>query len=267
MKKQIIPVIYDEEMVFYGQSGLNVKRTFGISANDFLQLHEQLVYRGLMVEIENAGIMVDFVLYTNALMNAGAEVEILIREFNRSQKGDGTDLAHALSLSKLYYHYWKSKYDVHVQKTHKSISIGDLIINGVKCDLKVRHDQTSQRMKKHNHLLLAGKQDKYYEIYSNEIRSLQEDLKSAFSSRVEEGFNQADCVILDLSNHFHSWNYHRLKSMERIGTIHGLSNEPIPAISKSCVLFSPNNAINLNITGFHPQAFFSYLQVEDKVIF
>lgn len=259
--KTIIPVIHDKEMVFYGQSGLSVKRIFGINTNDFLHMHEKLVNLGLKVRIENAGIMVDFVLYTNALMNNGAEVDIIIREFNQSQKGDGTDLAHALSLSKLYYHYWKSKYDVHVQKTHKSISTADLIINGVKCDLKVRLDQTSQRMKKHNHLLLAGKQDKYYEIYSNEIRSLQEDLKSAFSSRVEEGFNQADCVILDLSNHFHSWNYHRLKSMERLGTIHGLSNEPIPAISKSCILFSPNNARNLNITGFHPQAFWGYLKL------
>ena len=260
------PVGSDDGMVFYGPTGLNVERIFGIHSNDFLHLHKQLVDRGLKVRITNANILVDFVLYAHVLIDSGAEVETLIREFNTAQKGDGADLAHALSLSKLYYHYWISGYDVRIQKTHKSISKADIVINGVECDLKVRHDQTNRRMEKHNDLLLSGKQEEYNEILSSETRSLHEDLMSAFSSRVKEGFNQAACVFLDLSSHLHSWNYYRLKTMERAGAIHGLSYTPVPAIVNTCILFSPDNAHNLNIAGFNPKAYWGYLQVVDEDI-
>lgn len=160
----ITPIANEEGMVFYGQNGLNVQKIFGVCPADFLQMHADLADRGLKVRATDADAQVDFVFYCHALVTSGADVGTLIREFNAAQKGDGTDLRHALSLAKLYYHYNAAGYDVSIQRTHKSVSTADLVIDDVECDVKVRHDQTWRRMERHRELLFAGRHDEYHEI-------------------------------------------------------------------------------------------------------
>lgn len=257
--KIITPTTNKDGMIFFGPNGLDIQGVFGIRPDKFLKMFALLVSEGLKIIINDVRIIVDFVLYCTALVDASAEVGTLIQEFNASQKGDGTELMHALSLTKLYYHFNAAGYSVLIQKTHKSESRADLVVNDVECDLKVRQDQTWRRMEKHKELLFSGKQDDYHEIYAREIRSMQEDLKSAIANRVYDGFKQADCIILDLSDNFHTWNYHRLKSMEKVGTIKGLSVNPIPPLAKVCILFSPDNTIDLTNVGFTPKAYWGYL--------
>lgn len=262
----ITPIANKDGMVFYMQNSLNIQRIFGICPSDFLQMHANLAERDLKVITTDTHAQVDFVFYCHALVMAGADVRTLIHEFNTSQKGDGTDLIHALSLAKLYYHYNTAGYKVHIQRTNKSVSTADLVIDNVKCDVKVRHDQTYRRMNKYRNLLSGGKHNEYHEILSNEIRSLQKDLESALTNRAEEGFGQSDCVILDLSDHFYSWNYHRLKSLQETGSIQGLSTSPIPAVTSTCILFSPDNARDLNRIGFNPKAYWGYLPIDGRLI-
>jgi len=255
----INPISTADGLIRYGETGLNVQRIFAISSADFLKMHEDLLCRGLKVRCPNAGAQIDFVLYCHSLTVSGAEVDILISEFNTAQLGDGTDMKHALSLAKLYFHYFTAGHRIQVIRTDNSQSTADLCIDGVKCDLKVRHDQTEKRMEPHGNLLSEGKSDEYYDIFWEEIRSMEHDLSTAIRNRVQSGFVQADCIILDLSNHFHSWNYHRLLSLQKAGEINGLSADPVAAIAGACILFSPNNARDLRRTGFHPEAFWGYL--------
>lgn len=251
-------------MIQYEENGLNIRRIFGIQPEDFLQMHEDLVELGLVVRSSNVKLQIDFVLYCHALAKAGENVETLIREFNTAQKGDGTDMWHALSLAKIYYHYNAVGYNVLVRKTHKSISQPDLTINNLNCEIKTRIDQTIRRLKQR---LPSGiVQDEDYEILSSEIRSREEDLRSAILNSVKHGFNQADCVILDLSDHFHSWNYYRLLAEQNAGTIEGLSSQPVRPYTNTCILFSPNNALDLNQVGFNPRAYWGYLLLNAEAI-
>ncbi|HDZ21127.1 hypothetical protein LCGC14_0094280 [marine sediment metagenome] len=262
----ISPIPNEDGMVYYGGSGRNVQRVFGVCPADFLQMHTDLVGRGLKVRAPHAGAQIDFVFYCHALVGAGADVETLIREYNAAQKGDGAELMHALSLAKLYYHYNAAGYCVRIQRTHKSVSTADLAIDDIECELKVRHDQTWRRMEKHRELLYAGRDDEYYDILWGEIRSREQDLASALKNRAAEGFDQAACVILDLSDHFDSWNYHRLKYLQQEGHIRGLSTRPVPPVADACVLFSPYNAVNLNRVGFNPKAYWGYLPTDGRLI-
>lgn len=263
--KILTPTGNEDGMIFYGENGLNVQEIFGIIPSDFLRMHDGLVSDGLKVRLADIDAQVDFIFYCHELKVAGADIERVILEFNAAQKGDGTDLRHALSLAKLYYHYYTTGSDVRILKTNKSESTPDLVINDIKCELKVRHDQTNHRMNNYSELLLAGKHDEYHEIWRSETRSMQEDLSSA-RSRVNEGFRQADCVILDLSSHFHSWNFHRLASLQEQGGIRGLSAQPVPAIVGTCILFSPDNARNDNWVGFLPKAYWGYLPIDGNFL-
>ncbi len=262
----ISPIANEKGMVYYGNTGLNVQRIFGVTPDDFLKMHADLIGRGLKVRTPDAGAQIDFVFYCHALVGASADVETLIREYNAAQKGDGTDLRHALSLAKLYYHYNAAGYCVRIQRTHKSVSTADLAIDDIECELKVRHDQTWRRMEKHRELLYAGRDDEYYDILWGETRSLQDDLRSALKNRAEKAFNQAACVIFDLSSHFHTWNYHRLNARQRAGDIRGLSARPVPPVADACVLFSPYNARDLNRVGFNPKAYWGYLPTDGRLI-
>ena len=246
-------------MVYYGPNGLNVD-SYGLDSATFLEMHEALVSLGLQVRQPWPKTQIRFVLYCHALIGLGADLSTLIGEYNSAQCGDGTDTIHALSLAKLYYHYHAAGHEVLVCRTDRRKTQPDLVIDEVNCELKVRVDQTAQRMEKYQHLLWEGREEEYHELSSREIRSHDEDLSRAILV-AQEGFRQGDCVFLDLSSHFHSWNYHRLASGLRAGRIQGLTDRPVPAIRGTCVLFSPDNAINRAERGFHPRAFWGYLPV------
>ncbi len=261
----ITPTIDENGNVYYCKNGMNIQRVFGVHPVEFLQMHENLVEKGLRVITTNQKAQIDFVLYCNGLITNGADIGILIREYNKAQKGDGTEVAHALSLAKLYYHYHIAGHSVCVQQTHKSDTSPDIVVDDVECELKVRIDQGRNRMKPYMQKLLEGgiTEKEYANNEFSDIRSMKEDLDSA-SSRVEEGFCQADCVFLDLSSHFHSWNYHRLKALEEKDLIQGLSNKPISPISNACILFSPDNAMDLGVVGFMPKAHWGYLLLDGE---
>jgi len=258
----LTPDIHNGGMVHYGSSGLNVQACFGLSGPEYLALHDDLVARGLKPRYADASIQMRFVLYCHAALDLGADVKNLILEFNRAQSGDGTDAVHALSLAKVLYHYTRAEIDIIINKTHKTERTPDAVINGVTCDLKVRIDQTDRRMDAHRHLLLAGEDDEYHERYFGEIRTLDEDLIAALRNSVQSGFEQADCVILDLSRHFHSWNHHRLTTMLEAGAITGVSDSPVPAVPGACILFSPDNANYTGGTTFNPRAMWGYLPLD-----
>lgn len=246
-------------MVYYGHDGLNVD-SFGLDAETFLALHRQLVALGLEVRQPWPGAQIRFVVYSHALLELGADIGAIISEFNAAQLGDGTDTAHALSLTKLFYHYKLAGADVEVCPTHQTESRPDLKIDGVACELKTRLDQTENRMNRHRHLLFDGRNDEYYDLLIEEIRSPDEDLRRGLLA-AEGGFRQADCVFLDLSSHFHSWNYHRLASGIEGGRVKGLYEQPVPPAPRTTILFSPDNALDRNHLAFRPRAFWGYLSV------
>jgi hypothetical protein len=252
------PRIHYDGMVFYGDNGINVSALFGIDPEQYLTMHQRLADIGLRVRLPDPAGQVDFVLYCHNLINAGADVTNIIREYNVGQRGDGTDFVHALSLTKLFYHYYMAGRDVSVCRTLGDLSSPDLIIDGLPCELKVRIDQTQKRMEPYRHLLFDGKQDEYMDILFNQIRSRKHDLETALL-RARDGFEQGDCVFLDISSHFHSWNYHRIRSLLKKEGIHGVSESPLAPISGSCILFSPDNAWDRNNVGFNPRAYWGYL--------
>ena len=124
--------------------------------------------------------------------------------------------------------------------------------------MKVRHDQIERRMIKH-HNLLNNDENKYYDIYFKEIKSMSEDLISALRNRSGKGFEQAECLIFDLSSHFHTWNFHRISSGLKKGTVKNVSSKPIKAIPGWCIIFSPDNALDMNKNNFEPRAFWGYI--------
>ena len=251
------PVVRDD-LIFYGDSGRNVEAQFGISPDDYLSMHERLACLGLKVRLPDPRRQVDFVLYCSSLLDRGVDVTGIIREYSVAQRGDGTDAAHALSLTKLYYHYHQAGRDVVVYRTATGTTSADAVIDGVSCELKVRIDQTERRMEPYRHLLSEGRHDEYTDVYFSKIRSREHDLVSALP-RVSEGLDQGACVYLDLSSHFHSWNFHRLLSMQKQGHIHRIHETPVAPIVGSCILFCPDNAWDRNHLGFHPRAFWAYL--------
>lgn len=246
-------------MVYYGTDGLNVD-SFGLDADSYLDLHRDIVSYGLKVQQPWPGVQIRFVLYGHALLRLGADINVLVSEFNHAQLGDGSDTAHALSLTKLTYHYIAAGHDVEVIKTDLRESRPDIVIDTVACELKVRLDQTEVRMARHNHLIFNGRHEEYQDIYFDEIRSPKDDLRRALLV-AEAGFRQGECVFLDLSSHFHSWNYHRLASGLLANRIRGLYDRPVPPVQGSCILFSPDNALNCADKVFQPRAYWGYLPV------
>jgi len=252
----IDPLAEENGMVYYGNSGENIKAIYGIDSIEFIKIHQRLVKRGLITEFPDAYIQIQFALYSNELINMGFDLSNLLSEFNSAQKNNFHELNHALSLTKLCYHYHKAGFNIEVVKTQSNQSTPDLIIDEVTCDLKVRHDQTNEIMQRHRDLLSSGKEQEYYDIYFNSIRSLQKDLMSALENRASK---QAECLIFDLSNYFHTWNYYRIESYLQNKTIDGVSRKPIKAIPGVCIIFSPDNAKNLQTRIFTPKAFWGYV--------
>lgn len=111
-------------------------------------------------------------------------------------------------------------------------------------------------MKQHFHLLDEDP-DKYHEISSSLIKTPIEDLENALENRVLKGFHQADCVILDLTNHFRTWNYHRRKN-------EGLPIFPLKPIKDAIIIFMPDNAGRSEKNDFDPKALWGYVFWDPK---
>lgn len=257
MSEVITPRGEPNGMVYYGTNGLNVD-SFGLDSETFLELHREISQYGLKVQQPWPGVQIRFILYCHSLLRLAADIKVLVSEFNHAQLGDGSDTAHALSLTKLAYHYVAAGNNVEVIKTDQRVSRPDIVIDSVACELKVRLDQIEVRMARHRNLLFNGRHEEYHNLYFDEIYAPKEDLRRALLA-AEVGFRQGDCVFLDLSSHFHSWNYHRLASGMQDNRIRGLYNRPIPPAPGTCILFSPDNALNRANRGFHPRAYWGYL--------
>lgn len=252
------PVAHENGMLMFGRSGLNIQRIYGIDPKQFLKIHKKLVGMGLETPLEEAKTYITFELYCNELLKMGFDLSILISEFMKAQKNTREDVTHVLSLAKLSYHYIKFGHDVKLIKTRGKGKNPDLGINGLKCDLKVRQDQIQPDMRNYFHLLEKHKEE-YHKIYSSKIRSRYEDLVAALENRGEHGFEQADCLIFDLSSHFHSWNYHRINTYVENHATNEVSTKPLAPISGVCIIFSPDSANDLNVTGFYPKAYWTYV--------
>lgn len=253
-----IPITTNDELVCFGKSGLNVKAVYGVNADDFLEIHESLADKGLKVLHEEPKIYILFELYCKELMDMKFDITNIIVEFNESQEKNGLDIIHSLALVKVCYFYNKFGFDVQVVRTDGKSSTPDLIINGINCDLKIRHDQINKEMRMYFHLIEKDK-ELYYKIWSEKIKSRIDDLKSALESRAEKGFDQADCLIFDLSSHFHSWNYHRIKSYVNKHKSNEFSEKPLEPIKGICIIFSPDNALDLIKRKFEPKAYWTYV--------
>lgn len=259
MCQNINPKVDRGGMARFGKSGFNIKLAYGIDSKDFLKIHETLAEKGLRTPYEQlAGVYIHFELFCNELLKMNFDISNLLSEFNKAQKNNREDTAHAMSLTKLCYHYTKSGFNVKINKTKKKTSSHDLIINGVTCDLKVRHDQVNHDMQQYFHLLEKN-EELFYDVLRDKIRSRYEDLKSALESRAEKGFQQADCLIFDLSDHFHSWNYHRIESYIKEHQTKEFSQEPLRPIPNSCIIFSPDNVVGGKRPAFKPRAYWGYV--------
>jgi hypothetical protein len=248
----IVPVVKENGLIYYGEKfGWNIKAVYGIEPTDYLKIHETLIGEGLQVLYPDTITQVLFALYCTELLRMGFALSNLISEFNSAQKNNYTEVSHALSLAKLCYYYQKAGFDIIVNKTDKRQSTPDLIINRISCDLKVRHDQTFRRTLPYVNLLKDRKWKEFDDKYSTEIRSLQRDLLSALENRSS---NQAECLIFDLSNLPHTWNYFRMETSLEKKTITGISNTPLRAESGHCIIFSSDD----NVTGFRGRKKFQH---------
>ncbi len=132
------------------------------------------------------------------------------------------------------------------------------MINEIRCDLKVRYDQINRDMRNYLHLLEED-EELYHRIHFSKIRTRFQDLKSALENRALKGFEQANCLIFDLSNHFHSWNYHRINSYIKKYQTKEFSQKPLDPIPDICIIFSPDNTIDRNVSEFKPKAYWAYV--------
>ena len=250
----ITPTTKEEGIIFFGRSGLNILLEYGISSTEYLKIHGNLVEHGLRTKCPDAITQITFALYCHELLKMNFNIENLITEFNLAQKSDFSEISHVVSLAKLCFHYKKANFAICVNKKSNSKS-PDLTIDGVKCDLKVRLDQIDRRMQPYkDSLMVNGNSKEYNDRYFKEIRTMSEDLQSALRNRSGSGFQQAECLIFDLSSHFHTWNFHRLKN----SNIEGISNKPIKPIPGYVIIFSPNNAMSGGAK-FDPEAIWGYI--------
>ena len=260
-KPTIKPIAEDNGMLCFGDDSLNIERIYNIDPNEYLLLIDKLIAQGLRIRFPDAKIQIDFALYSRELINMNFNLQPLISEFNRAQKSDLQEVRHAISLIQLCYHYKKNRFNISVNKTKSNQPNPDLTINNVTCELKVRNDQLRNKMQKHKHLLQNGQSEEYHRLYFESIRNMHEDLIAAKSSRLDEGLKQSNCIIFDLSNHFHTWNFHRLRAGMQDGQIKNLSEKPILPSPKHLLIFAPKNAINLNENSFNPKALWGYVSI------
>lgn len=236
MKKKIIePKISDDGLIFFDSSGLNIT-VFNLTVDDFLNIHSNLTKKGYRPRLGNAKINITFELYCNELINLGFDISVLINELNNAHKGDYFTLSHGLSLTKICYHYVKNGNDVKILRTSRENKSADIKINNVLCELKVRHDKRDNSGTLHEHLI------------------------SALENRAQTAFEHADCLFIDLSSHFHTWNYHRIKTYLNEKKIYNISNRPIDPVKDYCILFSPDNALDRNNPEFIPKAYWGYIK-------
>lgn len=252
------PVANENGTIMFGKSGLNIKRIYGINPDQFLKIHRKIVTLGLETPFEEACTYITFELYCYELFKMKVNLSNLISEFNNNQKRNWEEVPHTLSLAKIWYHYAQYGYNVEIIKTGEKSKSPDLRINGIKCELKVRHDQIDRDMREYRHLIEKDK-EQYYKILSCKIQSSSRyrTLKSALENRGEKASKQGDCVIMDLSNHFHSWNYHRLAPYLNKYLTKELSQIPLAPSLEKYIIFLPDNALDLNVAEFKPRAYWT----------
>ena len=199
----------------------------------------------------SGGYILNTILYLAELEKLDFSLVNLIHEIKESQSVSVEQVYHAYTLTQICYQYTKYGYSLKVLRTHHKESRPDLLINEITCDLKVRNDQHWKTMQQYFHLLDKDP-EKYHKISSSLIKSPYQDLTSALENRASKGFFQADCIILDLSNHFHTWNYHRRKK-------DGLPDHPLKPIKDAIIIFMPDNAGRSGKNDFSPQALWGYV--------
>jgi hypothetical protein len=255
-RNKIKPTIKSNGLLYFGNNGINTIRSFGIDSLTIIDYFNLLTNRGLNLFSDNSKMNIEVILYLNLLNEINFNIDILISEFNKSQFDDFYNMSHSLSIIKICYHYKKNNFNIKIIKTSKKSKSPDFEIEGILCDLKVRHDKTLERVR---NKLKYNNYDVDDDLYANtlflEIRSLNQDLESAIKSRANDGFEQAQVLIFDLSDHFHSWNYHRLKKVKMINDNNIISDIPLLPKINDIIIFSSDNAINLNTSIFKPQAF------------
>lgn len=252
------PELKSDGCIFFGKSGLNIKRIYGVGPEDFIVFHEKMVSMGFTTPWDLADYYVIFELYCRELYEMGYNLFPLIDEFNIAQNSSIEDISHIVSLTKICYHYTQNDIKVEIKRSKKDIKTPDLIINDVSCDLKVRHDQLNREMVNYMHLIEKDVK-LYHNIRANKILSRYSDLVAALESRAEKGFRQAECIIFDLSSHFHSWNFHRIKSYVKKYPTNEFSEQPLKPIPGVCIIFSPDNANDMRVSEFVPKAFWTYV--------
>lgn len=253
-------------MIWLGQSGLNVESCYGLTAQDVVERHRKLKSLGLKTFTTHVREHIVFTLLTDLLIESQFDPKLMIAEYNKAQMGELTELRHAVSLCQLTYHYHITGHDVELLRSGKAKS-PDLKVDGVGCELKTRADQTWLRLAKRGYWTLVGegRHDELAELLSSATRSMTQDLDAAWRSRGSEAQRQGEYIVLDLSNHFHTWNYHRLREMEMCGCIRGLHSVPVAPIPGAVGLFSPDNAMNSNSSSFTQRAYFGHLFVEHGI--
>jgi len=250
--KYLIDPIFQADMVFFNGNGINTAWHFNYSVAEIEKFYKY--YR------ENYGIGFRFplafentrlLIYLHYLESIGFDLTDLCKEVIKSQENNYESYYHSLSLAKICFHYKKVEVDISIIPTNKREKCSDLVINNIKVDLKVRHDNTKNRCK--FGIFDSVSEEERAEDYFSAIRSPEEDLLQAISSRAEKGFMQAQAIIFDLSSHFHSWNYHRLSSIENMKLEYIKDIPIIPSIG-DIIVFSPNNTNVLETEKYEPKA-------------
>ncbi len=259
-KPIILPTVEGDGLVSFSGSGLNVKRLYGLAPSAYLAISNDLVVKGLKIRYPDAKTQITFALYCHELLDMDFDLLPLLSEFNAAQNNDSSEVAHALSLAKLCFHYRKHNFHIQLNKARPNQPNPDLTIDTVACELKVRHDQLCRKMKRYQHLLHNGQDEEYNRLYFDSIRSMHGDLQAAIKNRAGEALEQSKCTILDLSDHFHTWNFHRLRNGMRAGSVTGFSETPLMPVPGAYVIFAPDNATDLRTNSFEPKALWGYIR-------
>ncbi len=227
------------EIILIGKSGLNIEAIYGVSNEKFITIYTEIEekYELRIKHPHSCEQVVLFVLHIWPLFQDGFDLTNLIHEFNTAQTSSQDEISHALSLAMVCYHYHFNGDKVEVIITDGDDLSPDLSINGITCDIKVRKPPDNGRTFQYLHLMstdpaLFEKMTRYVP------RTPYEVMQKMLENRAEHGFHQADALIFNVSQLFHTWTFHRIKK-------YGFSENPLPPIKDVAIIFSPNVAKDL----------------------
>lgn len=250
--KNIIEPVFNEDMIFFNDDGINIARHFNYSVAEiqnfyhYFQKKHGIRFR-FPLAFENSRLLI----YLDYLESIGFDITELCKEVIKSQENNYESYYHSLSLAKICFHYKKTGIDISIIPTTKKEKSADLVINQISVDLKVRHDNTRSRC--NFGIFDSVSEEERANDYFAAIRSPKEDLLQAIKSRAKKGFMQAQAIIFDLSSHFHSWNYHRLDSIEN-RKMEYIKDIPIIPSMGDIIVFSPKNTNVTGIEKYEPKA-------------